>query len=72
MRTAIEENLKAFYQDEVTFETNITEDKYRSAIINTIDPETGDSLDSFTLSSPSGDIVVATDEIGVLGSVIFS
>lgn len=72
MRTAIEENLKAFYQDEVTFETDIVEDKYRSAIIQTIDPETGDSLDSFTLSSPSGDITVTTDEIGVLGTVIFT
>jgi len=71
MRTAIEENLKAFYEDEVDFETDITEDKYRSAIINTIDPETGDSLISFTLTSPSADITVSTDEIGVLGDVTF-
>ena len=71
MRTAIEENLKAFYQDEVEFETSIVEDKYRSAIINTIDLITGESLISFTLSTPTGDIVVTTDELGTLGALIF-
>jgi uncharacterized phage protein gp47/JayE len=72
MRAAIEANLEAFYTDEVDFETTITQDKYRAAIINTIDPETGDTLDSFTLSTPTGDINIGTDEIGVLGSVVFS
>lgn len=71
MRTAVEQNLIAFFQDEVTFEKDITEDKYRSAIINTIDPETGDSVSAFTLSSPSGDVTVTTNEIGVLGTIIF-
>lgn len=71
MRSAIQQNLNAFYQDEVTFETDITEDKYRSAIIDTIDPDTGDSLQSFTLSSPSGNITVSTNEIGILGLVSF-
>jgi uncharacterized phage protein gp47/JayE len=70
MRTAISDNLVAFYRDDVDFETDITEDKYRAAIINTIDPDTGDTLSSFTLSSPSGDITVTTDEIGILGQVI--
>lgn len=71
MRTAITENINAFYEDEVTFETDITEDKYRSAIIDTIDPETGDSLASFALSNPSGDIVVTTNEIGIPGDITF-
>lgn len=71
MRTAIQNSLIAFYEDEVTFETNITEDKYRAAIINTIDPDTGDTLTAFVLSVPSGDITVGTDKIGVLGDVIF-
>lgn len=71
MRSAIEQNLIAFFQDDVTFETDITEDKYRAAIINTIDPETGDSVSSFTLSEPSGDVAVTTNEIGVLGAIIF-
>ncbi len=71
MRTAIEENIKAFYEDEVTFETDITEDKYRSAIIDTIDPETGNTLISFTLTTPSGNITVTTNEIGVPGDITF-
>jgi uncharacterized phage protein gp47/JayE len=71
MRTAIEANLAAFYTDEVDFETDITEDKYKAVIINTIDPETGDTLDSFSLNSPSSDIVVGTDSIGVFGTVTF-
>lgn len=71
MRAAITANLAALYRDSVTFETNITEDKYRSAIIDTIDPDTGDELVSFTLSAPSGDITVTTDEIGTLGDVNF-
>ncbi len=71
MRTAIINNLIAFYRDGVDFETNITEDKYRAAIINTIDPETGDTLTAFTLTTPTTDIAVTTDQIGVLGTVTF-
>ncbi len=71
MRTAITNNILAFYEDEVDFETDITEDKYRGAIINTIDPDTGDTLDSFTLSTPTGDITVTTDEIGIPGDITF-
>lgn len=71
MQAAIRANLEAFYQDEVEFETTITEDKYRAAIIDTVDSSTGDTLTSFTLTSPSADITVTTDEIGVLGDIFF-
>ena len=59
------------YRNEVTFEVDITEAKYIAAIIDTVDLETGDSLAAFTLSVPSGDISVGTDEIGILGNIIF-
>lgn len=72
MRTAIENNLAAFYEDSVTFEEDITEDKYRSAIIDTVDPDTGDQLLSFNLSTPTTDITITTDEIGILGIILFS
>jgi uncharacterized phage protein gp47/JayE len=72
MKAAIQTSLQAFYEDEVTFETDITEDKYRAAITNTIDPDTGDSLTSFSLTTPTADITVTTDEIGILGTVTFS
>lgn len=71
MRAAIENSLEAFYRDKVAFEIDVTEDNYRNAITSTIDPETGDTVSSFTLSAPSGDITVTTNEIGVLGNVAF-
>ena len=72
MKTAIENNLIAFYEDEVDFETDIVEDKYRAAIIGTIDPDTGDTLASFTLTNPTADITVGTDSIGTLGDITFA
>jgi len=71
MRTAIENNLSAFYEDEVDFETPITSDKYRRAIAGTIDPDTGDSLVSFGLSTPTTTITITSNEIGTLGTVTF-
>ena len=71
MQAAIEASLEAFYQDEVDYATDIQEDKYRSAIINTIDPNTSLPLLTFELSTPSGDISISDGEIGVLGTVSF-
>jgi len=71
MRTAIENSLEVFFREVVDYEVNIDEDKYRSAIINTIDLETGDTMTTFTLTSPTTDIVISTNEIGVLGTVSF-
>jgi uncharacterized phage protein gp47/JayE len=71
MREAITQNLIAFFQDEVEFETTVTDDKYGAAIINTIDPLNGDALVSFLLSEPLGDIVVGDEEIAILGTVTF-
>jgi len=71
MRAAIEANIKAFYQDEVDFETSISEDQYRAAIIDTIDPDTGEKLSSFTLNNPTTDITVGDDSIGTPGDITF-
>lgn len=71
MRTAIQTSLQNMYRTNVDFETDIIEDKYRAAIIDTVDVETGEKLSSYTLSSPSGDITVTTGELGVLGEVSF-
>lgn len=72
MRTAIRDQLTAFFQDQVRFQTDITEATYLGAIQNTEDLQTGDRLVSFSLSAPSGDVVIADGEIGVLGTVTFS
>ena len=71
MEAAIRSNLEAFFRDQVQFETDVLQDQYNSVIFTTIDPSTGDTVSSFTLSSPAGDITVTTGEIAVLNSVTF-
>lgn len=71
MRTAIEDNLRQFFDERTSVGVNIDEDAYRSAIFNTIDPTTGDRVLTFTLSSPAGDITINSGEIGVLGTVTY-
>lgn len=71
MRTAIEDNLEQFFSEETVLETDVTETAYLTAIQNTVDTANGDSLISFTLSTPSGDITITTGEIATLGTVTF-
>lgn len=71
MKTAVEQNLVAFFAERTDVGADVVEEAYISAIFNTIDPTTGTLLESFTLSAPSGDIVVAAGEIAVLGNVSF-
>jgi uncharacterized phage protein gp47/JayE len=74
MKDAIVENLKAFFQDEVTFEQNVSENLYKSAIASTIDIKSGEKVSGFTLSSPIGDILVPVDSLKIasLGTVTFT
>ena len=72
MRDAITSNLTAFFREQVTFEETVEQAEYESVIFTTIDPTTGNKVESFTLTSPAGDIVVTTDEIAVLGTVSYS
>lgn len=71
MRTAVELQLQAFFEDTVDFEQTVTEAAYLGAIQNTQDLQTGDILQSFSLNAPVGDIVVTDGEIAVLGAVTF-
>ena len=72
MKAAVEANLNQFYDENTSVGVNIDEDAYRSAIFNTVDTETGDVVQSFDLSTPTADITIASDEIGILGNVVFS
>jgi uncharacterized phage protein gp47/JayE len=72
MKTSIRNQLTAFFQDSVTFEEDITAPSYQGAIQNTRDTVTGDRLVSFTLSTPTADIVVADGNIPILGAVTFA
>lgn len=71
MRLAIRAKLQQFFDESVDLGTNITEDDYRCAIKETYDTERNAPLASFTLTSPSGDITVALDELPFLGDVTF-
>jgi len=71
MKAAVENNLKAFYAENTTVGVNIDQDAYRSAIFNTVDTETGDVVQSFDLTTPTADIAIASNEIGILGNVVF-
>jgi uncharacterized phage protein gp47/JayE len=71
MRTAIENNLKQFFSDSVSPETDITEGAYQTAIYNTVDTVTGNKIEEFVLAAPVGNISITTGEIGTLGVVSF-
>lgn len=72
MQSAISANLAQFFDEQTSVGLDIDEDAYRSAIFNTVDTVTGDVVVSFTISAPpSGDITIASGEIGVLGNIVY-
>lgn len=72
MQSAITASLQEFYDENTSVGANIDQDAYRSAIFNTVDTATGDIVKTFDLSTPTTDITILSDEIGVLGNVVFS
>jgi uncharacterized phage protein gp47/JayE len=70
MQEAINANLAVFFTEDTDVGVDMEEDAYRSAIFNTVD-SSGARVSSFDLSTPTGDISVATAEIPVLGSVTY-
>lgn len=71
MRDAIEQNIAQFHDEQTTVGVDVDEDAYRAAIKNTVDPDTGDIVLTFTLSTPSGDIAINSGEIATKGTVTF-
>lgn len=72
MRTAIKESLDAFFRTSTSEGTDLTEEQYIAAIKNTFDSATGQKLEAFTLTTPSGDVTVNAGEIATLGTVVYS
>ena len=72
MKTSIQNQLTAFFQDSVTFEEDIPSPSYQGAIQNTRDTVTGERLISFTLSTPVADIVVSDGNLPIIGTVTFA
>ncbi len=69
MKTAVTNNLQQFFDERTTVGADVDEDLYRAAIANTVDTETNETVVSFDLSSPSGDLPVVFGEIATLGAV---
>lgn len=70
MRAAIDANLQQFHDEQTSVGVDVDEDAYRAAIKNTVDPDTGDIVQSFVLSAPVGDITVDTGGIATKGAVV--
>jgi uncharacterized phage protein gp47/JayE len=71
MKTSITNKLIEFFNNQTSVGIDITENQYNCAIQSTIDLDTGEILQDFTLISPTGDITITGGEIGVLGGVSF-
>ncbi len=69
MQAAIEANLQQFFEEATVVGLDIDEDAYRSAIKNTVDTQTGETISNFDLSTPTADITIETGELGTLGTL---
>lgn len=71
MKTAINNAIKQFFDDNVDLGITLGLDKIKSAIQASFDLETGKQLDRYTLNMPDSDIVCGAGELPILGSVTF-
>lgn len=71
MQAAIEANLQDFFRSETVVGERLLKLAYDAAIFNTIDPETGEQLQNFELTSPTTDVVILSGELPTLQSVTF-
>lgn len=71
MQAAITANIQALFQESTSVGVDLKAFSYNSAIYQTIDPETGDTVDDFVLSAPSGDVSVGAGELPVVGGISY-
>jgi len=71
IQQAITANLTNFFATQAELGVDIAESEYISVIQNARDITSGLKVSSFTLSSPTGDITVASNELPVLGVINF-
>jgi len=72
MRQAVIDQLAAFFEDQVQFQSNVTQASYLGAINNTEDLQTNTFIESFSVSTPSGDVAISDGQIAILGDVSFA
>lgn len=71
MQESIRRNLQALFQEQTQVGQDLLEYAYLAAIWQTVDYLSGERLQNFNLASPSGDILVAPNEIATLGMITF-
>lgn len=70
MRDSITEALKDYFRSaSVNVETNVNANQYNSVISNVID--SSGNTPTYTLTTPAGDIAVATGELAILGTITY-
>ena len=72
MKTAISNNIKQFFDDNVDLGVSLSLDKIKSAIQASFDLETGKQLDTYTLNLPNENIVCGEGELPILGTITYS
>lgn len=71
MQDAIKNNLTNYFATQAELGEDITQNEYIAVIQNSRDITSGLKVSDFTLSTPTGDITVASNELPVLGNVSF-
>lgn len=71
MQDAVTQSLIDFFSGSTDVGVDVDEDLYRASISNSISVN-GETIQSFTLTTPTGDVTIATDEIGVIGDITYS
>jgi uncharacterized phage protein gp47/JayE len=72
MQDAIRDSLEQMFVSVPELAVNLSQDAYRSAIFQTINPETGEFVQSFSLATPTGDIAIGAGQLAVLGDINFN
>jgi len=72
MQDAIKANLQQLFSESTNVGSALLRNDYISTVNRTVDTITGDILQSFSINDPSGDIVVSSNELPILGTVSFT
>lgn len=71
MRSEIEKSLEQMFSETPQVSVNLQKNSYLCAINDTLNLETGEKVESFTLSMPTGDIAVGDGGLAVLKSIAY-
>jgi uncharacterized phage protein gp47/JayE len=72
MRAAVTANLEAFFDEVPEVGVNVVSEAFGAAIFNTVDTTNGQSITSYVLTTPAGDITVTAGKIATLAGVSYT